>query len=38
MEQEALDPVVGLKLCNLHTVALLTVTEGETNLIALYVK
>jgi hypothetical protein len=38
VEQEALDPGVGLKLCNLHTVALLTVTEGEANLIALHIK
>ena len=37
MEQEALDKGVGLKLCHLQAVALLTVAKGEANLITLYV-
>jgi hypothetical protein len=38
MQEEALDQGVGLKLCHLHAVALLTVMKGESHLIALQVE
>lgn len=38
MQQETLDPGVGIKLRNLHAIAFLTVTKGEANVIALDVE
>ena len=38
MPQEALDERVGLKLYDLHAIALLPVAKGEANSVSLYVE